>query len=114
MSYVISRGRGVALYAPRGGATCAPACTADVDCDGIAANGACAAGVCTWSALEMCRAEPGGFSCFLCCLGQATGADFEPGDFATCSAACIPSAGVANARLSFPVFPDVALPGPIP
>lgn len=49
------------------GATCAPSCRADADCNGIAPNGTCNAGTCTFAV--DCKVEGGPFACYLCCLG---------------------------------------------
>jgi hypothetical protein len=100
------------------GAQCAPACTTDADCASIAANGVCDdQGVCTWSALDKCLAEPGEpfpFACFLCCLGQAMGGDFEDSDFVTCESACFglpPEMPDSNyLRFRLPSFPQLEWP----
>jgi hypothetical protein len=59
------------------GAACAPSCTADADCDGIAALGTCSAeGVCTWSEATQCAGIGGPIACSWCCY-QAGGTGCE-------------------------------------
>lgn len=98
------------------GAQCAPACSADADCDGVATGGVCEDGVCTWSELEKCKAEPGSiYACFYCCLGQEMEGDFSFANQLTCAKACVSAqnakdATPANRRVMLPGFPQVSLP----
>ncbi len=49
------------------GATCAPSCKVDADCNAIATGGTCNAGTCSFA--TDCKVEGTPFACYLCCLG---------------------------------------------
>lgn len=108
--------RGAACSTTPSGAQCTAACTTDSDCLSYGAGGVCDDGQCAWSEPDICRGEPGALGCYLCCLGQATGGDFEPGDFAICGQACfgIPIGAAASSRTvefgGFQRFPALGLP----